>query len=865
MATFKDKISNLINSQAPEFVVEQHPKFLEFIKTYYTFMESAELTVTSVQTTDGILLETETSQTNELLLDASRLDTDRTQLDAGDKIILESSTFGKFTRGETITGQTSKATTTVLAEDLVNGRLFISAQDKFIVGETILGNSSNASALVNIYKPNPVNTIQDLLNFRDPDKVISNFLTKFRNEFLNTLPETLYTSIDKRNLIKNIKSLYRTKGTDRGHALFFKLLFGLKSETIYPRENMLRVSDGKWNTKKILRALASTGDTLDLVGRTITGETSGATAIIEHVNKLQIGATEVSEFILNEDTILGTFEINETIRGTKLDTDDSFIKAAVTGIPATQIITNDGSLYNENDTVTVTGGGQGATVHVEAVGRGKITEFIIGTSGVDYEIGDDLIFTNTGTGGGSVKAKVSIVNGGFTQEDSTSLTEDHIVFEDETTRGDLYTGNKVVQESGTGVGDITDIRIINAGNNYKSLPSVVVDDTTGSGATIFAYGTDIGRVLGLKVVESGFGYEAAPTPPTVALPSYIIVTNLSGSYKVGEVVTGVDINSVAVTATVVSYTSGTGVLKVSSPTGSFAVSTTITSAGGAQATVAKNDLATSTMTIGSVVDTSGAYLSQDGQVSETAMRVQDSLYYQDFSYVIKVGRTINDWRDSFKKTMHASGFYFTGQVNIESRINARITFPITGIVSGGVQTPLFSILNTLFSSIIGRRLGTVDDGTSLRANAHLVGKPDFLSSTVSPFTSSTRDITLKRTPINITYLSRVRRVINNVNIVQGFASAGPRFSTLNKFANTAFGTSNTHSGINFKELNNILVTGTRSSLDGQNAIFLMTSNKDGQTLRTNFALPTQITHNRDVTYTGTYLTFDSGTVTMDKN
>jgi hypothetical protein len=204
MAKFTDKISNLINQQAPEFVLEQHPKFLEFIKTYYAFMESAELTVTSVQTTDGILLETETSQTNELLLDGSRLDTDRTQLDAGSKIILESSTFGKFTRGETITGQTSNATTTVLAEDLVNGRLFISAQDKFIVGETILGNSSNASALVNIYKPNPVNTIQDLLNFRDPDKVISNFLTKFRNEFLSTLPETLYTSIDKRNLIKNI-------------------------------------------------------------------------------------------------------------------------------------------------------------------------------------------------------------------------------------------------------------------------------------------------------------------------------------------------------------------------------------------------------------------------------------------------------------------------------------------------------------------------------------------------------------------------------------------------------------------------------------------------------------------------------------
>jgi hypothetical protein len=68
------------------------------------------------------------------------------------------------------------------------------------MGETILGVSSNASAVVNNYRPNPVNNIQELLNFRDPDKAISNFLTKFRNEFLNTLPETLSTGIDKRKL-----------------------------------------------------------------------------------------------------------------------------------------------------------------------------------------------------------------------------------------------------------------------------------------------------------------------------------------------------------------------------------------------------------------------------------------------------------------------------------------------------------------------------------------------------------------------------------------------------------------------------------------------------------------------------------------
>ena len=135
MAKFTDKISNLINTQIPEFVLQDHPKFVEFLKSYYTFMESAEISVTSVQSTDGLQLESEiNTDTSTLLLDASRLDTDRTQLDSGDKVILESSTYGKFTRGETITGQTSKATSVILKEELENGKLYISAQNKFIEG-----------------------------------------------------------------------------------------------------------------------------------------------------------------------------------------------------------------------------------------------------------------------------------------------------------------------------------------------------------------------------------------------------------------------------------------------------------------------------------------------------------------------------------------------------------------------------------------------------------------------------------------------------------------------------------------------------------------------------------------------------------
>jgi hypothetical protein len=856
MASFKDKISNLINSQAPEFVLEQHPKFLEFVKTYYSFMESAEMAVTSVQTTDGIQLETETAQNNELILDGSRIDTDRTQLDAGDKILLESSAFGKFTRGEIVTGQTSKATATVLTEDLDNGRLFISAQDKFIIGETILGASSNASAIVNNYKPNPVTNIQELLSFRDPDKVISNFLTKFRKEFLNTLPETLVNGLNKRTLIKNVRSLYRAKGTNRGHEIFFKLLFGLQSETIYPREQMLRVSDGNWDTKTILRAISSVGNPLDLIGRQITGLTSGATAIIENIFKFQIGANEVSEFIINNETIVGDFIIGEEIRGTASDEDDTFIKANITGIPEAVTFTNDGALYEADENIAITAGGTGAIIQVDNIGRGGLTNLFISNAGSGYSIGDDLVFDNSGTTGSGAVGFVSVVNGGFTPEDGTDLQivfednsgsvllesasdgintilletdepgtilledgfklvmeegetqefsnpeyliqdtdytstiTDHIVLESATQVGDSYIGDKLVQEEGTGVGDITDVHLSSPGNNYDKLPVITIDNDSelGSGGKILCYGDEIGRIINSKIIESGAQYELSPSP-TLSLRTKLIVTGASGEFSPEGTVTGEDADGNVVTATVVSYDSDRGLLTLSDASGTFANDTTITDTTLlTTATVKIFDQATATTTVGAVANTSGAYINQDGHVSENTMKIQDSLYYQDFSYVIEVGQSINLWRDSFKKTIHTGGFFVTGQVNIETRVAAGINFPVEGIISGVSESPIFGILNTLFTTIFGRRLGTEDDGTTLRANAHLGVDPNFDDITSEHFDPTTRDLTLTR-KMKVSFPSIVKIVIRGDEYKYGYAYCGPRMKTLNIYDNP-FGTNN---------------------------------------------------------------------------
>ena len=41
--TNKKKLSTLVKQQVPEFVLSDHPKFTEFLTSYFLFMESAEL------------------------------------------------------------------------------------------------------------------------------------------------------------------------------------------------------------------------------------------------------------------------------------------------------------------------------------------------------------------------------------------------------------------------------------------------------------------------------------------------------------------------------------------------------------------------------------------------------------------------------------------------------------------------------------------------------------------------------------------------------------------------------------------------------------------------------------------------------
>jgi len=121
------------------------------------------------------------------------------------------------------------------------------------------------------------------------------------------------------------------------------------------------------------------------------------------------------------------------------------------------------------------------------------------------------------------------------------------------------------------------------------------------------------------------------------------------------------------------------------------------------------------------------------------MRIQDGDYYQDYSYEIKVGQSLLEYKNALYKTTHPTGWKVFGKVTVATLVSAQIKQPTGTEVSGfdgdDTFTPeLASTFETIFSSVFGRRLGTSTDGSSLSSSP--------MVATDGLLTAGKRDVTL---------------------------------------------------------------------------------------------------------------------------
>ena len=429
MPEVKDKkdVSVLIETQLPEFITNEHPKFKKFIEKYYEFMESHQLYFGSTFTFHEPKLQAEDQSGEDYL---SYEDGDRLQLESERETATNANLM--FTVGETLTGANSGATAvvtgtkgnTIAFVKKTNEAVFL-YNEKVTGGDTrsygnlangILDGTFDSASIDSFQSKAPAVAIRELTESQDIDTSETGLIDDaWKKEFYTNIPKT--SVADRRQLLKRMKQVYRSKGNEASFGWLFRTLFGKEDiEFYYPKADMLKMSDGTWALDKSIKIVTSSANNITLfTGRKITGTLSKCTAMVEKQITSFAGALEVTELTLSDvvqgvvDGELLFFKENETITS-ETDSDGLYAEATVTGILQSITVDVGGTNYIVGDEVHITGGGgQGAKARVASILDSVVEGITIIDSGDGYAVGDQVDFINDGTGGSGAAAQVETI------------------------------------------------------------------------------------------------------------------------------------------------------------------------------------------------------------------------------------------------------------------------------------------------------------------------------------------------------------------------------------------------------------------------------------------------------------------------
>ena len=246
---------------------------------------------------------------------------------------------------------------------------------------------------------------RSLFDYGDIDTTKEKFLKYFVNKYMNGIPVSMLG--DKRFIEKNILDLYRSKGSIEGIRLLFRLLYNEEIQMYIPQYDMLRPSDGKWIRDFYLEVEENEYNKF-YQGKFITGSNSRATALVETVETRIINGRPVHALFLSN--IKGTFFEDELIL---TDTIASTNSSRVIGSVQQLLIINGRADYSIGDRFYATNG-QGRYLVAVANNLSKargVIDFSIINGGTGYSHNAVITISNgsnfTGSGASFVISGLS--------------------------------------------------------------------------------------------------------------------------------------------------------------------------------------------------------------------------------------------------------------------------------------------------------------------------------------------------------------------------------------------------------------------------------------------------------------------------
>lgn len=478
-------------------------------------------------------------------------------------------------------------------------------------------------------------TQKDPITLRDIDTTLDAFITHFKSELTHNIPYSTvatdvygaYSAIDERFLITRVKDFYLAKGSEASFKLLFRILFNKDIELQYPSTQMLRASDGKWNQDVSVFVNILVGNPQDIVGKLIdvVTQTKIIKVVVDRSQYVEVKVDSVIrisdtiyEFILDRrffgnisigdqlryyDNITNTLKFNGIILPT---TSNLKVEQAGTGFKV-------GEIYNISNyqgygtimkisTVNLVGGIQQA--QFIKYGTGYTTDF---TASVLSKIGQD-----TAASDGVIISGVGSSHGiseklkGFSERGSLNFSD--------------YNLARVFTLTGT----------ISATNNSSTITGV---------DTLFSTELVINDFITLNNVQYKIQSVNSNTNITLLINyvggsstslTSVIATNpatLDGTYA------GLTIREFGISSfDSVSTSNIPAIIKVS---------------------------------IGPLARYPGYYINNDGFLND-AIYVQDSKFYQAFSYVIKIDQSLETYKTIVKNLIHPAGMAVFGEYDLRN-------------------------------------------------------------------------------------------------------------------------------------------------------------------------------------------------------
>ena len=510
-------------------------------------------------------------------------------------------------------------------------------------------------------------TQKDPVSLRDIDTTLDSFISYFKSELAQKLP---YSTVDERFLITRIKDLYLAKGSEASFKLLFRILFNKDITVQYPATQLLRASDGKWNQDVSVFVNILVGSPQDIVGKLVdvVTQTKIVRVLVDRRQYVEVEvdrairiSDNVYEFILDR-RFFGTISVGDQLR--YLDSNNNLVFNGII-LPTTSNLTVEqaGTGFKVGDLYNITNfQGYGTIMKVssvDAAGGIKQAQFIKFGTGYTTDFSSSITSQkgqDNASSEGVIISRVDSFLAPANKAVALGISEKLSGFAE---TGSINTADYNLAINSTLTGTLT------ATNNSTTVTGV---------GTLFTTQVEFGDYLTLSGV----------------------------SYKVQSIASNTSLTlSTVFTGTTSSSLTSVASLRPAAMDGTYA-GLTIREFGisSANSVVTTTQPAILKVSLGPLAKYPGYYVNNDGFLDD-AIYVQDSKFYQAFSYVIKIDQSLETYKSIVKNLIHPSGMAVFGEYDLRNEFSIQTTVDsIIKILSITVSDEATSATNLEIKNIV---------------------------------------------------------------------------------------------------------------------------------------------------------------------